>query len=448
MTLLFKYFPHTQEDLKEMKEFLHIESIDELYSDVVKSVRLNREYDIPSQMSESEIRRYFNNLAKQNQELTLFAGLGFYDHYEPAVINHLVSRQEFLTAYTPYQPEVSQGTLQYIFEYQSMIQTLTGMDTSNASMYDGSTATAEAMFMAEAITRRNHILISKTVHPSVIEVVKTYAKFKGLTVELVNHENGVTSKEHLQSLLNDKVACVIVQKPNFFGYIEDLKSISASVHEVGGLMIENADISTLAVLSNPKEDGADIAVGDCQSLGMPVAYGGPTLGYMATLKKHVRKMPGRICGYSLDQDGKRAFVLTLQAREQHIRREKANSNICSNQSLMALYVTIYLSLMGPVGIKKVNELSYQAAHYLEAELIKTGLFEKAFDQPFLKEFVLHTKLPTELIQKALIDANIFGAVSLSMFDEELEGLVSFAVTEKRTKQEIDELVSILGGLSW
>jgi len=445
---MFKYFPHTASDLEEMKRFLHINSLEELFSDIPKNVKFKKDYDIPDAMSEIEIRNYFDSIGKMNQELKIFSGFGFYDHYEPSVIKDLVSRQEFLTAYTPYQPEVAQGTLTYIFEYQSMIQTLTGMDTSNASMYDGTTSTAEAMFMAEAITKRKKILIPLNVSPMIVDVVKTYAHYRNIQIEMIDIVDGLISKEDMKRKCDNGVAAIIVQKPNFFGLVESFDEVSKLVHEVGGLLIENADISTLGVLKTPKEDGADIAVGDCQSLGMPVAFGGPSLGYMAVLKQYIRKMPGRICGLSYDQDGKRAFVLTLQAREQHIRREKANSNICSNQSLMALYITIYLSLLGPNGLKEVNELSYQNAHYLHDELIKTGKFTQVFSAPFLKEFVLETMIPHSLIQKTLLDHGIFGALSLSDIHPEYENLVNFAVTEKRTISEIDELVKILGGLSW
>jgi len=445
---MLKYFPHTMSDLEEMKKTLHIQTLDDLFKDIPQSVRWTKDYDLKEAMSETEIRNYFESLAQKTNTYKVFSGLGFYDHYEPALIKDILSRQEFLTAYTPYQPEVAQGTLTYIFEYQSMIQTLTGMDTSNASMYDGTTATAEAMFMAESITRRKRCLIASNVHPMIVDVVKTYAHYKGLEVELVSSKEGLVDREDLSSKLDEKVACFIVQKPNFYGLVESFHDIADLVHQNKSIFIENADISSLGLLTSPKDDGADIAVGDCQSLGMPLSYGGPTLGYMATLKQHVRKMPGRICGMSYDSEGRRAFVLTLQAREQHIRREKANSNICSNQSLMALYATVYLSVMGPNGIRKVNELSYQNAHYLHDRLLQTGKFKDVFNAPFLKEFVMETLLPSDLIQKALTDKGYFGAVSLENFGEGMENLVNFAVTEKRTKAEIDEFVSILEGLSW
>jgi len=279
-------------------------------------------------------------------------------------------------------------------------------------------------------------------------VVKTYAHFKGIEVVMVEIKDGLVDRADFAEKCNDTVAAVIVQKPNFFGLIESFNDLADLIHGVKGILIENADISTLGVLKTPKEDGADIAVGDCQSLGMPVAFGGPTLGYMATLKPYVRKMPGRICGMSMDTQGRRSFVLTLQAREQHIRRDKANSNICSNQSLMALYATIYLSLMGPMGLREVNELSYQGAHYLYDSLLKTGKFTPAFKAPFLKEFVVDTKIPQDLIQEALKKADIVGGFSLEEIGPEYENLISFAVTEKRTKKEINKLVSVLEGLSW
>lgn len=445
---MFKYFPHTDADIRDMLAKINASSIDELFQDVPKDVFFDGDYDLNEAMSEIELRKHIRDIAGQNREFITFAGLGIYDHYEPSVINHLLSRQEFLTSYTPYQPEVSQGTLQYIFEFQSMIQTLTGMDAANASMYDGSTATSEACFMAEAITRRKKIICSETVNPHTIAVIRTYLHFKGLELVIAPQKDGETDLEALNGLVDDFTAAIVVQKPNFLGIIEDVSAIAGIAHQKGALLIENADISTLAVLKTPREDGADIAVGDCQSLGMPMACGGPTVGYMATLRPHVRKLPGRICGMSKDKSGNRAFVLTLQAREQHIRREKANSNICSNQSLMALYVTIYLALMGKQGLKEVNELSYQGAHYLKDKLLATGKFQLAYDKPFLKEFVMRTNLPIELIQKALLEAGIFGAVPLEVYNEDYKGLVAFAVTEKRTKAEIDELCRILGGLSW
>lgn len=447
MTELFKYFPHTKADVDKMLKSLNIDSIDQLFSELPKEVIFNSEYNIPSFMSESDLRNYFDNLSGQNKQLTVFSGLGAYDHYQPSIINSLTSRQEFMTSYTPYQPEVSQGTLQYIFEYQSMIQTLTGMDVSNASMYDGTTATAEACFMAANVGRRNKILISRTLHPNTISVIETYLKFKGIEWDFIDSVNGITDLDSLESMLNKDIAGVVVQNPNFFGHIENYDGFKDVIEENKSLFIINADISTLGVLKTPYEMGADIACGECQSLGMPLAFGGPYLGYLAVNKKYVRKMPGRICGYTKDLEGNRAFVLTLQAREQHIRRAKANSNICSNQSLMALFVTIYLSVMGKNGLKKVNELSYQGAHYLYDQLLATGKFIDPFKQPFLKEFTLETSLSHDLIKETLLENGIFGGYSLENFGSEYKNLLNFAVTEKRTKTEIDKLIKVLEGLS-
>lgn len=444
---MFKYFPHTQEDIKQMLDDLNISSVDELFSGIAKSVILKEDYDLPSEMSEIEVRDYFKKLNRDNQELVIFSGMGVYDHYQPSIIDAITSRQEFMTSYTPYQPEVAQGTLQYIFEYQSMIQTLTGLDVSNASMYDGTTAAAEACFMACSINRKEKILVSETLNPNTINTIKTYFKFKGFEVDMVASKGGVFDVEDYRQKMDKSVAGVIVQNPNFFGLIEDYEGVSDIAHEHKALLIQSSDISTLAVLKTPRENGADIACGDCQSLGIPVAFGGPYLGYLACNKAHVRKMPGRICGYTTDTEGRRAFVLTLQAREQHIRRSKANSNICSNQSLMALFVTVYMALMGKQGLREVNERSYQNAHYLYERLLKTGKFFDPFKKPFLKEFVLETSLNHDLISQALLDNNMFGGFSLERIFEGYQNLINFAVTEKRTVAEIDALIAVLEGLS-
>ncbi len=443
---MFKYFPHTKEDVDYMLKELKVSSIDELFSDISKEVLLKNEYDLKPSMSEQEVRDYFKLLSNKNQELTIFSGMGFYDHYQPSVIDAITSRQEFLTSYTPYQPEISQGTLQYIFEYQSMIQSLTGLDVSNASMYDGATASAEACFMACSINRKSKILISKTMNPNTINVIKTYLSFRGYEFDFIEANNGVFDIEDYKNKMSKDVAGVIAQNPNFFGLIENYSGVADLAHENKAVFIQNSDISTLGVLKTPAENGADIACGDCQSLGMPVGFGGPTIGYLATTKKHVRKLPGRICGYTMDGNGKRAYVLTLQAREQHIRRSKANSNICSNQSLMVLYVAVYLSLMGKSGVEEVNSLSYQNAHYLYEKLLATGKFYDNFKQPFLKEFTLETTIPHELIAQALLEKGFFGGFSLAGISKEYENLINFAVTEKRTKKEIDEFLEVLEGL--
>ncbi len=438
----FAYFPHTDDDIRAMLEKIGVKEIDDLYADVPQDVIFKGEYDLPDAMSEMEVRRFFESLDRKNRRLTVMCGAGAYDHYAPAVIPALISRSEYLTAYTPYQAEISQGTLRYIFEYQSMISELTGMECCNASMYDGATAAAEAMMMAMAATRKkSRVLLSSTLLPQVRKVVETYAKYHGVAISLIAHNNGNTDLSDLQRLLEaDDVAGVLVPSINRFGIVEDLTGFADAVHARKALLMVYADPSALAVVRTPGEWGADVTCGDAQTLGIPLSYGGPYVGYLACRKEHVRKLPGRIVGATVDTDGKRAFVLTLQAREQHIRREKANSNICSNQSLMALYITIYLALMGKQGLREVNEQSYGGAHYLFDRLVATGKFSPAFDKPFLKEFVMKTTLPVGKLQQALLDAGYFAAL------ETEEGYVSFCVTERRTREEIDGMVELINGL--
>ena len=419
-----------------MLERIGVGSLDDLYSDVPDKFIYRGEYDLPDAMSEQQVRSFFESLDKKDLHLKVFAGAGAYDHYTPSVIPYICSRSEFLTAYTPYQAEISQGTLRYIFEYQSMICALTGMDVSNASMYDGPTAAAEAMMMAVACTKRKtRVLLSETLLPHVRKVVETYAKFHNVQLGYIPMKDGQTGLESMkEELAKGDVAGVIVPSLNRFGIVEDLTGFADAVHEAKAIAVEYCDPSALAVVRTPGEWDFDIAVGDGQSLAIPMCFGGPYVGFMACRKDYVRKMPGRIVGQTQDADGKRCFVLTLQAREQHIRREKATSNICSNQSLMALYVTVYMSLMGKEGLAKVNSLSSAGAHYLYGELLKTGKFEPVFDKPFLKEFVLKPLVPVEKLQQKLLDEGFFGALATE------EGYVSFCVTEKRTRAEVDSLV--------
>lgn len=419
-----------------MLERIGVGSLDDLYSDVPDKFIYRGEYDLPDAMSEQQVRSFFESLDKKDLHLKVFAGAGAYDHYTPSVIPYICSRSEFLTAYTPYQAEISQGTLRYIFEYQSMICALTGMDVSNASMYDGPTAAAEAMMMAVACTKRKtRVLLSETLLPHVRKVVETYAKFHNVQLGYIPMKDGQTGLEPMkEELAKGDVAGVIVPSLNRFGIVEDLTGFAEAVHEAKAIAVEYCDPSALAVVRTPGEWDFDIAVGDGQSLGIPMCFGGPYVGFMACRKDYVRKMPGRIVGQTQDADGKRCFVLTLQAREQHIRREKATSNICSNQSLMALYVTVYMSLMGKEGLAKVNSLSSAGAHYFYGELLKTGKFEPVFDKPFLKEFVLKPLVPVEKLQQKLLDEGFFGALATE------EGYVSFCVTEKRTRAEVDSLV--------
>lgn len=435
----FVYFPHTEEDVRLMLERIGAKSLDDLYSDVPADVRFKGDYDLPDAMSEQQVRDFFEALERKNERMTVFVGQGVYDHYMPSVIPYLASRSEFLTAYTPYQAEISQGTLRYIFEYQSMICSLTGMDVSNASLYDGPTAAAEAVKMAPACTKRKtRVLVSDALLPQVRRVIETYAKYNGTVLTALRVNNGQTCPVHLQAELDKgDVAGVIAPSVNRFGIIEDFTGFADAIHAEGGIFIEYCDPSALAVVKTPGEWGADIAVGEGQSLGMPMNFGGPNVGFMACRQAYVRKMPGRIVGETKDSEGRRCFCLTLQAREQHIRREKATSNICSNESLMALWVTIYLSVMGPQGMKEVNDRSYAAAHYLHDELLKTGKFEEVFDKPFLKEFVLKPLMPVERLHIRLHGGGFFAA------QETEEGYVSFCATEKRTKAEIDALVALV-----
>lgn len=435
----YKYFPHTEDDLQTMLSKVGVASLDALYAQIPESIRFKDDYRIPTAMSEMEVRQLFGQLGSQNRQLTCFAGFGVYDHYTPSVISGLLQRSEFLTSYTPYQAEISQGTLHYIFEYQSMMAELTGMVVSNASMYDGTTACAEAMMMAVAAGKKmDKVLVSATLNPKTREVLDTYALHQGIELVTIPAKNGVTDRSVLFSQLStlDGVAGVIVQQPNVYGIVEDFSGIADACHEQKALFIVDSIAADLAVLKTPGEWDADIAVGDGQSLGIPMLFGGPYVGYMCCKEKLIRKMPGRIVGMTQDDRGQRAFVLTLQAREQHIRRQKATSNICSNQSLMALFVTIYMSLMGRQGLKEAAELSYAGAHYLCDELLKTGRFELVYDQPFFNEFYVKYDGDVDTLYQRFIEAGVLGGVRLK------DGLL-FAVTEKRTKEEIDNLVKLI-----
>ena len=434
----FKFFPQTKEEIELMLKQAGMNSLDDLYADVPEQIRFRGEYDLPEPMSETEIRSLFEKLGEKNRRLTVFAGAGCYDHYTPAVVPNIISRSEFLTSYTPYQAEISQGTLHYIFEYQSMMAELTGMDVSNASMYDGSTATAEAAIMALASTKKTDtVLVSASVDPKVLNVVKTYAHFHGFNVELIAENNGATDKAQMDARLEKGgVAGVIVQQPNYHGIVEDFSGFADSCHAHKSLFIVNSVAADLALLKTPGEWGADVAVGDGQSLGIPMAFGGPSVGYMCCTEKLMRKMPGRIVGKTVDNRGQRVFVLTLQAREQHIRRQKATSNICSNESLMALFVTIYMSVMGKEGVKEAAQMSYDGAHYLHDALIATGLFSDKYERPFFNEFCVKYNGDVDRLQQRFIENGILGGMKVDA------DTLMFAVTEKRTKEEIDKLVNI------
>ena len=436
----YKFFPHTEEDIRLMLDKIGVPSLDALFAEVPEEIRFRRDYDLPSAKSEIEIRNLFGNLGKQNKQLTVFAGGGVYDHYTPSIVPYLVSRSEFLTSYTPYQAEISQGTLHYIFEFQSMMAELTGLPIANASMYDGSTATAEAAIMAVASGKKaNKVLVSETVDDKILAVIRTYTHFQNVQIEVVSAEDGATSRTAMQEKLQQGgVAGMIVQQPNKYGIIENYDGFADDCHQQKALFVMNSVAADLALLKSPGELGADIAVGDGQSLGIPMQFGGPSVGYLCCTEKLMRKMPGRIVGQTKDNRGQRAFVLTLQAREQHIRREKATSNICSNQSLMALWVTIYLSVMGKEGLKEAAQMSVDGAHYLYEKLIQSGKFKPAFNQPFFNEFcVKYVGGDLDQLQQRLLDNGILGGIKMA------DDMLMLAVTEKRTKEEVDLLVSLV-----
>lgn len=439
-----KYIPHTPDDIRAMLDVIGVSSLEDLYAEVPEELKLHRELDIPQSKSEIEVRRIIRAMADKNRKLVPFAGAGVYDHYVPSMIPYITSRSEFSTSYTPYQAEISQGTLQYIFEYQTMMADLTGMDISNASMYDGSTATAEAMLMCVAAAKkRNKVLISATFNPRVMNVVRTYAKFHGVELVEIPAADGLTDREAItRELAAGDVAGVMVAQPNHYGIIEDFTGLADEVHAAKALLVINSIASTLAVLRSPGEWGADIACGDAQSLGIPMNFGGPHIGYLCVKSALVRKMPGRLVGETVDADGKRAFVLTMQAREQHIRREKATSNICTAQGIMCLYVAIYLSLMGRQGLVEVNEQSAGAARALREALLATGKFEEVFPgKPFLNEFALRYvgSESLETLRRRWAENGWLGGVTL----DGMPNCLLFAATEQRTQEEIDAFAALV-----
>ncbi|TZE81175.1 aminomethyl-transferring glycine dehydrogenase subunit GcvPA [Calorimonas adulescens] len=441
------YIPNTDVEREEMLRAIGASSIEDLFSDIPEDVKFNGRLNLPEAMSELEVKRHMTALAESNAEAehyTYFIGGGIYDHYIPSAVSHITGRSEFYTAYTPYQPEVSQGTLQSIFEYQSMICELTGMDVSNASMYDGASAMAEAGLMAVKIRGKGRILVSKTVHPEYRRVLETYAAGMDIDIVEVDYKDGATDVEDLKAKLSE-VDCLIVQNPNFFGCIEDVRMLSGLIHEAGGLFIAVVDPLSLGILKAPGDYGADIVCGDGQALGNPMNFGGPHLGFLATREQFVRSMPGRIVGQTIDNRGNTGYVLTMQTREQHIRREKATSNICSNQALCALAATVYLSLMGKKGLKEVGEQCLAKSHYLAGKLREAG-FSLAFDKHFFKEFVIKLDGDVSSVIDRLLEKKIIAGIDLSRFYPELKGCMMIAVTEKRTKQEMDELVAGLEGL--
>ncbi|HEY8468142.1 MAG TPA: aminomethyl-transferring glycine dehydrogenase subunit GcvPA [Longimicrobiales bacterium] len=445
------YVPHSPEDVRRMLDVIGVESIADLFSQIPREYLLDRPLDLPPPLSEWEAARLFSERAAANESLVCFAGGGIYDHYVPAAVDAILRRSEFYTAYTPYQPEVSQGTLQVIYEFQSLICELTGLDVANASMYDGASATAEAMLMARAVARgaRTAVAVAGTLHPHYRRVLETYNAGVGLELRTVAcGPDGRLDPDALRAAVRDDTAAVIVQSPNFFGVIEDWAAAADVAHAAGALLIAVFDPISLAVLRSPGECGADIAVGEGQGLGNAMSFGGPALGLFACRQQFVRHMPGRIAGATVDQDGRRGFVLTLQTREQHIRREKATSNICTNQALNALAATVYLALVGRQGLRRVAEASLRGAHYAFERLTALDGISPLFPgAPFFKEFALRTERPARELIEAARRRGILAGIALDRFRDVTgvpDGLL-VAVTEKRSKEEIDRLVEALAG---
>ena len=448
---MFPYIPNTKQDEKKMLEVLGIDSIDRLFDDIPASIKLNRRLNLNGPLSETEVSKKIKSIANKNlstEELVCFRGAGAYDHSIPSVVRHLISRSEFYTAYTPYQPEISQGTLQAIFEYQTMIANLTGLEVSNASMYDGASATAEAAMLAAANQKGDTVVISETVHPQTRDVVKTYMRFYGVKVVEVPSKDGVTDMDALKAVVNADTVGVIIQTPNFFGNVEDCTVAVEVAHENKALFIMNVDPISLGMFKTPGEYGADLAVGEGQVLGNSLNFGGPYLGFMAASNKQMRKLPGRIVGQTVDLDGKRAFTLTLQAREQHIRRDKATSNICSNQALNALAATIYLGALGKHGLREVAEVSAKKAYYAYNKLIATGKFRPVYNQPFFREFVLETDIDVDQLNAQLASKGFLGGYNIGKDYPSDKNRIMFCVTEKRTLEEIDCLVKAMEEISW
>ncbi|MDD2433961.1 MAG: aminomethyl-transferring glycine dehydrogenase subunit GcvPA [Bacilli bacterium] len=437
---MHKYLPQTESDIQNMLKSIGVKDIKALFKDVPESIYLTKEIKIGKPLSEDELFKHFEVLANKNKTNICLLGGGVYDHYVPSVIPALVARQEFLTSYTPYQPEISQGTLQYIFEYQSFISELTGLEVSNASLYDGATATAEAMLLACGATRKDKIAISSALNPRLIDVIKTYASKRNIKVIEIELIKGRTSLKAFNKINDGSLAGVIIQTPNYFGLLEDATPFSAAIKENKGLSIVAVNPLSLGLFKSPLEMGIDVAVGDGQSLGIPMGFGGPYIGFMATNKTYMRKLPGRIVGSSLDSEGKRAFVLTLQAREQHIRREKATSNICSNESLMALWVTIYLACLGNKGLVDIGNLNLENAHYAYKKIISLPHFKKVYDADFFNEFVVETDLSLKTIDRVLLKNGYTSGIHVGPHQ------IMFAITERRSQAEIDHLVELLGGI--
>ncbi len=448
-----RYIPHTEKDIREMLAKIGVTNIEELFESIPKELRLgDKPLDLPKNLSESELTSFLGSMQKRNanaEEATLFMGAGAYRHFSPALIDHLISRGEFATSYTPYQPEVSQGTLQAIFEFQTMIAMLTGMGIANASMYDGASALAEAVIMANRLNDKNEILISRAVHPEYRQVVATYTR--GTTIQRIEipfAENGKTEIDSIKNRLTDQTSAVVLQSPNFFGVVEEYAELKAQLAERGVLLIVVvAEALSLGILKPPGERSADIVVGEGQSFGLSVSFGGPYVGFFATQDKFLRQTPGRLVGETIDREGQRSYVLTLSTREQHIRRERATSNICTNQGLCALAATIYLATMGKQGLREVALLNVRKADYLKNRLSKIKGFSIRFAADTFNEFVLECPKPAEEIRDALLQgANILAGVPLGTHYPELANCLLLCATELNTREEMDRLAEKLEGM--
>ncbi|WP_027963422.1 aminomethyl-transferring glycine dehydrogenase subunit GcvPA [Halalkalibacillus halophilus] len=445
-----RYIPMTDSDQKEMLKTIGVEHSDELFQDIPEKVRFKGDLNIKPAKSEYELTKELSALAGQNSNLqshTSFLGAGVYHHYIPSLVDHVISRSEFYTAYTPYQPEISQGELQAIFEFQTMICEITGMEVANSSMYDGGTALAEAVNLSAGQTKRKKILVSKAIHPESLEVIYTYARGFNLNIVEIDHEDGLTDLQQLQSELDEDTASVVMQYPNFFGQVEPLKEVETILEDQKKtMMIVSSNPLSLGYLTPPGEFGADIVVGDTQVFGIPAQFGGPHCGYFATTKKLMRKVPGRLVGQTVDENGHRGFVLTLQAREQHIRRDKATSNICSNQALNALATSVALTTLGKQGLTEMAELNMKKARYAKQAFEKAG-FETVYSNKFFNEFVVKTKQSVSSINESLLSKGFIGGYDLGQFNEKLNNHMLVAVTEIRSKEEIDNFVQEVGAIN-
>ena len=443
----FRYLPMTSEDKAAMLDTIGVSSTEDLFADIPEEIRLKKELQLKNPANEAQLMQELTRLASKNistKTHTSFLGAGVYDHYIPSIVDHIISRSEFYTAYTPYQPEISQGELQAIFEFQTMISELTGMDVANSSMYDGATALAEATNLSIAQTKRKKVLVSKTIHPESRAVIETYGKGQAIEIIEIPEKDGITDIDKLKNALDESVASVVVQYPNFLGQIEPLAEIEAAITDKKTMFLVSSNPLALGYLTPPGNFGADIVVGDTQVFGIPAQFGGPHCGYFATTKKLMRKIPGRLVGQTVDQDGKRGFVLTLQAREQHIRRNKATSNICSNQALNALASSVAMSSLGKTGIRKMAWMNMQKAHYAKRALKKLGI-TVVYQGPLFNELVIDVKKSVAKVNEHLLKKGFLGGYDLGLVDEAYHGYMLVAVTEMRTKEEITTFAMEVGG---